>query len=164
MTKFKVGDKVRVVYVNEIDTYSVGDEGEVVDIHPLGVVLVEFVDGLDEWAVEEQVELISEDNKNWWETPEGIEWLSTQQAVEEQFLKSQEKKEERTYRIGQRFVVTCGSTEWNCILAQVGADVVCLIDLESGNRIYEPVHVLDSLKITEDEMKMIAGDCSFHLL
>lgn len=164
MAKFKVGDKVRVVYVNDLDTYSVGDEGKVVDTHPLGVVLVEFVDGLDEWAVEEQVELISEDNKNWWETPEGIEWLSTQQDVEEQFLKSQEKKEERTYHIGQRFVVTCGSTEWNCILAQVGADVVCLIDLESGNRIYEPISVVNSRKITEDEMKMIAEDCSFHLL
>lgn len=164
MAKFKVGDKVRVVYVEDTDSYLVGEEGKVVEVNSLGIVLVEFECGWDEWAIEKQLELISEDSKNWWETPEGVEWLSTQQDVEEQFLKSQEKKEEKTYHAGQRFLVVCEDMEWNCILAQVGADLVCLIDLKSGNRIYEPVSVVNSQKITEDEMKMIAEECSFQLL
>lgn len=164
MAKFKVGDKVRVIYTDSSDWYEEGDVGEVVEVFPIRVFGVRFADGFAGYAVEEQLELVSEDIQNWWETPEGIEWLSTQQDVEEQFLKSQEKKEEKTYHIGQRFVVTCEGTEWNCILAQVGADLVCLIDLKSGNRINEPVRVFNSQKITEDEMKMIAGDCSFYLL
>lgn len=164
MAKFKVGDRVRVVYVVDTDTYSVGDVGKVVDANFPRVLRVEFENNLFEYAVEEQLELIPEENKNWWETPEGIEWLSTQQDVEEQFLKSQEKREERTYQVGQRFLVTCYYTEYNCILAQVSPNNVCLINLESGNRINEPVRVFDSRKITEDEMKIIAKDCSFQFL
>lgn len=166
MAKFKAGDRVRVVYVEDTDSYSVGDEGKVVEVNSLGVVLIEFVGGWDDWAIEKQLELISEDIQNWWETPEGIEWLSAQQDVEEQFLKSQEKKEEKTYHVGQRFWVTPlgGGVGWYCLLAQVQPSTVCFINLESGNRIDEPVRVLDSYKISEDEMKMIAEDCSFHLL
>lgn len=164
MAKFKVGDKVRVIFTGPEDWYKEGDVGEVVEACAMGVFGVRFADGYTEYAIDEQLELVSEGNKNWWETPEGIEWLSTQQDVEEQFLKSQEKKEEETYHVGQRFLVTCEGTEWNCILAQVGADVVCLINLQSGNRIYEPIRVVNSQKITEDEMKMIARDCTFELL
>lgn len=166
MTKLKVGDKVRVVYVEDTDSYSVGEEGKVVEVNSLGIVLVEFECGWDEWAIEKQLELISEDSKNWWETPEGVEWLSTQQDVEEQFLKSQEKKEEKTYRIGQRFWVTPlgGGVGWYCLLAQVEPNVVCFIDLKSGNRINEPISVANLRKIAEDEMKMVAKGCSFQLL
>ena len=164
MAKFKVGDKVRVIYADQGDWYKEGDVGEIVGVDPVGVSSVRFAGGNTGYATEAQLELVSEDNKNWWETPEGIEWLSTQQDVEEQFLKSQEKKEEKTYHAGQRFLVTCKDMEWNCILAQVGADLVCLIDLKSGNRIYEPVSVVNSQKITDDEMKMIARDFTFELM
>lgn len=164
MSKFKVGDKVRVVRADDTDTYSAGDVGKVVNANFPRVLRVEFENNLSEYAVEEQLELVSEDIQNWWETPEGIEWLSTQQDVEEQFLKSQEKREERTYQAGQRFLVTCYDTEYNCILAQVSPGEVCLINLESGNRINEPVRVFDAQKITEDEMKMISEGCSFQLL
>lgn len=165
MTKFKAGDRVRVIYADTVDWYKEGDVGEVVEACAMGG-FVRFADGYAGYAAEEQLELVSEDNKNWWETPEGIEWLSTQQDVEEQFLKSQEKKEESTYHVGQRFWVTplWGDVGWYCLLAQVEADVVCLIGLQSGNRINEPIHVLDSRKITENEMKMIAEDCSFQLM
>lgn len=102
MAKFKVGDKVRVIYTDPEDWYEEGDVGFVVGVYLVEVFSVRFADGFTGYATEAQLELVSEDNKNWWETPEGIEWLSTQQDVEDQFLKSQEKKEERTYRIGQR--------------------------------------------------------------
>lgn len=166
MAKFKVGDKVRVIYTDPEDWYEEGDVGEVVEEGAADVFGVIFGDGYVGYAVEEQLEIIPNNTQNWWETPEGIEWLSTQQDVEEQFLKSQEKKEDKTYRVGQRFWVapSKGGRGWFCLLAQVGVDVVCLIDLESGNRIYEPVSVFNSQRITEDEMKMIARDYAFELL
>lgn len=168
MAKFKMGDRVMIVMTDVSDPYSVGDTGKVKEEfdHIYNLYTILFDSGKVDWATESQLELISEDNKNWWETPEGIEWLSTQQDVEEQFLKSQEKKEDKTYRVGQRFWVapSKGGRGWFCLLAQVGVDVVCLIDLESGNRIYEPVSVFNSQRITEDEMKMIARDYAFELL
>lgn len=183
MAKFKVGDKVVVIGTNNYIGnngyfYTEGMVGSVEGLREdkeAGVVVYIYFEDTGNWpegavklsgcvwAGEEDLSLLSK-NQNWWETSEGIEWLSTQQDVEEQFLKSQEKKEEKTYHIGQRFVVACEGIEWNCILAQVGSDVVCFIDLESGNRINEPVSVVNSRKITEDEMKTIAGDCTFHLL
>lgn len=100
-------------------------------------------------------------NKRWWETSEGIEWLSSQQDVEEQFFDSQ--KVEKVYKIGQRVLVRHShyGAEWSCILAQVESNRVCFIDLESGNRVSEPICVFNAHMITEDEMEMIAGDCTF---
>lgn len=164
MAKFKVGDKVRVVWVDSSDWYKEGDVGEVVKIHHKDVYSVKFGDGYVGYAVEEQLERVSDNTPNWWETPEGIEWLSAQQDVEEQFLKSQEKKEEETYKVGQRFTVFRQGGEWHCILAQVYTHTVCFIDLGSGNRINDPISVRNAQKITEDEMGMIAEGCSFQLL
>lgn len=168
MAKFKVGDRVRVTKVDADDPYKVGDQGVVLtNLDVSGILVIQFIEGYLEYASPYQLELVWRPvtkNRNWWETPEGIEWLSTQQDVEEQFLKSQEKKEEKTYRVGQRFVVSCEGVALECILAQVGAGMVCLINLESGNRLHEPVRVLNSQRITEDGMGMIAKDCSFQLL
>lgn len=160
MSKFKVGDKVRVIHTDPSDWYNEGDVGEVVEESIARVFGVKFGDGYVGYAIEDQLELVSDNTLKWWETPEGIEWLSAQLAVEEQFFKSQEK----TYEMGQRFVVSCEGSEWHCILAQVEPYMVCLINLESGNRINDPVHVFNLRKITKDEMKMMAGDCSFRLL
>lgn len=165
MAKFKVGDKVRVVWANPSDWYDAGTEGVVEDVFNT-VYIVSLANGNSWYVGEERLELIEADMKNWWETPEGIEWLSAQQDIEEQFLKSQEKEEENTYHVGQRFLVAppSGAAKWYCLLAQVRSHMVCFIDLESGNRINEPVSVRDVRKITEDEMRMIAEDCSFRLL
>lgn len=159
MAKFKVGDKVMWVFGKSSDTGVIVRQGYKV---PSFWLIKWDSDGSTVPAFEENLSLLEERNTPWYETEEGKQWLSEQMDVEEAFNKSQDNI---TYSIGQRFKVFYEEgCYWDCILAQVGADVVCLIDLESGNRIYEPVHVFDSYKITEDEMKMIAGDCSFHLL
>ena len=71
------------------------------------------------------------------------------------FLKSLRVK---TYKRGDKFKY---KLERNYILAQVGINKVCLIDIEDGNRFLEPVEVCNSYKITEEEMRRIAGKSFF---
>lgn len=168
MDKFKVGDRVRVIKVDYGDPYEVGDQGVVVtNPDDFGLLDVRFIEGYLEYAYPRQLELVWRSvtkSRNWWETSEGIEWLSEQQDVGEQFLKSQEKEEEKTYRFGQRFLVSFKDTTWICILAQVEFNTVCLIGLDEGNRINDPVKVGHSKNITESEMKRIAGNSILQLL
>ena len=162
MAKFKVGDRVLWVFGKDSDTGTIVSQS---CENPFLWSIRWDSTGRIMAASEENLSLLEERNAPWYETEEGKQWLSEQMDVEESFNKSQDSITcNPTYSVGQWFLVTCYCMEYKCILAQVGADVVCLINLESGNRINEPVHVIDSLKITEDEMKMIAEDCSFHLL
>ena len=163
MAKFKVGDRVLWVFGKDSDTGTIIKK----NCEHSSLWLIRW-DSNDRvlLASEENLSLQEERNTPWYETEEGKQWLSEQMDVEEAFNKSQEKKEEKTYHTGQRFLVTLssGAVEWYCLLAQVESNVVCLIDFESGNRVNEPIYVIDSRKIAEAEMKMIAGDCTLHLL
>ncbi len=62
-----------------------------------------------------------------------------------------------TYAIGQKFQNT-GMFPEVYILAQVAFKQVGLVSIESGNRWYDPVTVLDVTKITETEFEVIAGN------
>lgn len=176
--KFKLGDKVVVVGMsNPIGNngyfYTEGMIGRVELLEedeegPVAYICFEDTGNWPEgavnlfgrvWVGEEDLTLLNK-KENWWETPEGIEWLSTQQDIEEQFLKSQE----RTYHVGQRFLASFKDTTWSCILAQVEFNAVCLIGLDEGNRINDPVKVGHSKNITESEMKKIAGNSILQLL
>jgi hypothetical protein len=70
-----------------------------------------------------------------------------------EFLKSL-RKEEKTYKIGDKFLGFFGTY----LLTQVSPYKVCLIDIERGNRYKDPIKVENVYKITKEEMKRIAGD------
>ncbi len=62
----------------------------------------------------------------------------------------EEKKPEKTYHIGQRFYRHRGQS---FILAQVECKKAALIDLDDGNRAFDPVLVNNVGFITETELK-----------
>jgi hypothetical protein len=62
-----------------------------------------------------------------------------------------------TYAIGQKFQNT-GMFPEVYVLAQVAFKQVGLVSIESGNRWYDPVNVVDVTEITETEFEVIAGD------
>ncbi|MCK9530428.1 MAG: hypothetical protein M0R77_07695 [Gammaproteobacteria bacterium] len=101
-----------------------------------------------------------EDQKHWWNTPEGVEWLSNQPEIEQMFLESQQ---ENWYCRGQRFYI-CEEGTQEYILASItryGMSLICLVD---GNRWSEPVEVENSLRVTKDEMSRITCGSSYILL
>lgn len=66
-----------------------------------------------------------------------------------------EEKPEKTYRVGDKFLVD-GTVTY--LLAQVGVKLVNLVDVETGNRWDDPsVEVKNTTKITEEEFKHLIG-------
>jgi hypothetical protein len=63
---------------------------------------------------------------------------------------------EETHKIGDRFLLR-GIHRAECVLAQVDAGVVCLIGLESGNRITDPEKVDDIFRVSETTLQRLAG-------
>lgn len=171
MSDIKVGDYVEVVSTNNIESldgyfYQKGMKGCVKSVYEQGVdVYFEYTGDVPEGAKEilkegrsirvgkEDITLVKP--SKWWDTPEGIEWLSKQEEVHEAFLKDQEASV--TYSIGDRFRIFNGSQdEGEYILAQVFPYEVCLIGLETGNRWADPIKVEEIKAITKKEMNEIA--------
>jgi hypothetical protein len=75
-------------------------------------------------------------------------------------LPEEPKKKEVFYERGQRFIHENGSES---ILTQVDSYEICLIDLDSGNRWRRPLKIKSSLKITEEEFKIICDGETFTL-
>ena len=66
------------------------------------------------------------------------------------------------YKAGQRFLLTRRNgdgdlIESDYILAQVAACKFALIDLNDGNRWYDPVEVEDSTNVSHEEMEVMRG-------
>lgn len=49
------------------------------------------------------------------------------------------------------------------ILAQVGVGMICLINLESGNRWKEPISVYDTSSITEEEFSHLSDNITWRI-
>lgn len=64
------------------------------------------------------------------------------------------KKKEPAYRCGDVFEY--GDERY--LLAQVGRKIVCLIEIDDGNRFVDGVRVNSASDITEEEFQKIAGD------
>lgn len=62
------------------------------------------------------------------------------------------KEEEKTYKIGQRFIIDGEKY----ILSSIACGKVILICLEDGNRLNEAVEVISIIKITKEEFKKIS--------
>jgi len=76
-------------------------------------------------------------------------------------IKSAQGKEV-TYRIGNRFYINGGDEEY--LLAQIDPDVVCLVSTVDGNRWNNSQRVVDSLKVTVDEMKLLINYAEYELV
>jgi len=74
--------------------------------------------------------------------------------IEKKFPKLFEQ--EKTYSIGDRFVLDEGCIGGDYVLAQVLPREVCLINIEDGNRLNNPVTVDNPLQITTSEYRKIA--------
>lgn len=167
MAKFKVGDRVMWVFEGDRDTGVVVRQSCEV---PSCWLIKWDSDGRTVPAFEENLSLLEERNTPWYETEEGKQWLSEQMDVEEAFNKPQDsitcstKCSDPTYSIGQRFKVFYEEGRyWDCILAQVFPFEVCLIDINSGNRIEDPIRVKDIWNITTQEMKEMSIGCEVVL-
>lgn len=77
-------------------------------------------------------------------------------------LEEEEEPEGVTYKTGQLFSVDGFGGVY--ILAQVGYAEVCLVSLKDGNRLKEPIRVVDISEITEEEMLDITGDSGYSLV
>lgn len=162
MAKFKVGDKVMWVFGKGRDTgVIVRQEYKV----PSCWLIKWDSDGSTVPAFEENLSLLEERNTPWYETEEGKQWLSEQMDVEECFNKFQDSITcSPTYSVGQWFKVFYKEDSyWDCILAQVTPFEVCLIDINSGNRIEDPFRVKDTRSITTEEMGVISCGLEFVL-
>lgn len=163
MAKFKVGDRVLWVFGEGSDTGTIIKK----NCEHSSLWLIRWdSNGRVLPASEENLSLLKERNTPWYETEEGKQWLSEQMDVEEAFNKSQEDTAHSvpTYSIGQRFKVFYEEGRyWDCILAQVFPFEVCLIDINSGNRIEDPIRVKDIWNITTQEMKEMSIGCEVVL-
>ena len=74
-------------------------------------------------------------------------------------LKEEPKKEEKTYKIGQRFKLECGEIEY--ILARIGGKEVILTSLSTGNLWTDGVMVGNVDAITEEEFEKITTSSNF---
>ena len=162
MAKFKVGDRVVWVFGDNRDTGTIVNQ----DHEGSSWWMVKWdSNGNNSIAYEENLYLLEKDNIPWYETEEGKQWLSEQMDVEECFNKSQDSITcNPTYSIGQRFKVFYREERyWDCILAQVAPLEVCLIDIDSGNRMRDPFSVGDTNNVTIKEMKEISYGLEFVL-
>lgn len=95
----------------------------------------------------------------WWETEEGIEWLSQGNAntAWENHLASK-----TTYHIGMKFIKgnPYNSSKQEYILAHVSARMVCLVGLQDGNCWSDPKKVADPYKITTEEFEPMSSTVS----
>lgn len=162
MAKFKVGDRVLWVFGEDSDTGTIVSQSR--EHSSLWLIRWDS-NGRTLGASEENLSLIEEKNIPWYETEEGKQWLSEQMDVEEAFNKSQDSITcNPVYSIGQRFKVFYEEGRyWDCILAQVFPFEVCLIDINSGNRIEDPLAVGDAFGVTTKEMKEISCGLEFVL-
>lgn len=78
--------------------------------------------------------------------------------------KTEETKQERTYKIGDFFLVADrdGYDHGLYVLSQVGNGIVCPISLEDGNRWRSPIKVDSAYKIAEKDLRNMFG-CSYKL-
>jgi len=89
--------------------------------------------------------------------------MNTQKVISalREALSELEKKEPKTYRIGQRFRKSSGDVY---LLSCCEMRKCVLIGLDGGNRWDEPVRVGDSYSITEDEFRKITDNKEFYLI
>lgn len=162
MAKFKVGDRVLWVFEGYRDTGTIVNQS---CEHPSLWWVRWDLDSDTTTALEENLSLLEERNTPWYETEEGKQWLSEQMDVEEAFNKFQDNITcSPTYSVGQRFKVFYEEGRyWDCILAQVFPFEVCLIDINSGNRIEDPIRVKNLWNITSEEMEEISDGLEFVL-
>lgn len=162
MAKFKVGDRVLWVFGEHRDTGTIVSQS--CECPPLWKVRWDS-DGSIMSTSEENLSPLEERGTPWYETEEGKQWLSEQMDVEEAFNKFQDNITcSPTYSVGQRFKVFYEEGRyWDCILAQVFPFEVCLIDINSGNRIEDPIRVKDLWNITTQEMKEMSIGCEVVL-
>lgn len=99
------------------------------------------------------------ENKHWWDTEEGQEFLSSHPYVEDQYNVWME--ENTTYGVGDIFEVFLGGVKGaDGVLCQVDAGVVELINMKSWNRHADGVKVSNIHSITRGEMNQIFGASS----
>lgn len=76
-------------------------------------------------------------------------------------------KTKTIYQCGDRFRVYTGEDRilGEYILAQVHANISCLINLKTGNRLKQPIRIGDSDAVTAeelDEMVRSTGEAEYH--